>query len=123
MKQTKLTKPFPRYVIMGVLLAVIVIGAVFLWGSKGKDESASATQAISTLPEVQEFRGEVERGGRSTFSVEIGAAPTGDEPYYTVQVFEIFPDHRSTFGWYRYDPKTGSIYRNNIVTDSWELVK
>lgn len=73
------------------------------------NEGKLAVDLVSELPEVREFKKAVEEGGRSKFYVEMAAKPTKDEPYYLIQVFEVFPDHRATFGWYKYYPKTKLI--------------
>lgn len=73
------------------------------------DEAQKAIDAVAKLKEVQDFKKLVEESGRSKFSIEIGALPVKEMPYFLVQVLEIFPDHQTTFAWYRYDPKSGNV--------------
>lgn len=73
------------------------------------DEAQKAIDAVAKIQEVQDFKKLVEESSRSKFSIEIGALPTKNMPYYLVQVFEIFPDHQTTFAWYRYDPKSRKV--------------
>ena len=80
----------------------------------------SALTSVSELAEVVEFKNAVEEGGRSTFHVErenFGAAPQGTT---AVRVFEIFPDHQTTFGRYAVD-ENSKIYRYDGVNDTWVI--
>lgn len=69
---------------------------------------------ISNLPEVKEFRQLVGENNKSTFNVRVAAYPTQDLPYYLIQVYEIFSDHQTTFGWYRYNPATDDLSQENF---------
>ena len=75
-----------------------------------KTQSGDAITQVSQLPEVIEFKNAVEEGGRSTFHVErenFGGAPQGTT---AIRVFEVFPDHQTTFGRYAVD-ENSKIYR------------
>ncbi|MBI2617240.1 hypothetical protein HYW55_03850 [Candidatus Gottesmanbacteria bacterium] len=104
------------------LFATFAIFTLFTAGTSGINQSENGIERVSKLPEVVEFQQAVEEGGRSTFHVDIAKDPTADERFYLIQVFELFPDHRTTFGWYRYNPDEQKIYRNDIVNDTWEEV-
>lgn len=77
---------------------------------------------VALLAEVEEFESAVIKNGRSKFGIWVDSWPTLKNPYYTVQVFETFPDHRTTFNWYRVNQKDGKVYRQNIAKDTWEEV-
>jgi len=84
-----------------------------------KTQSGDAITQVSQLPEVIEFKNAVEEGGRSTFHVErenFGGAPQGTT---AIRVFEVFPDHQTTFGRYAVD-ENSKIYRYDGVNDTWE---
>lgn len=101
-----------------VLLSLFAVGT---WQTGASEQKG--VSLVSSLPEVREFKKAVEEGGRSKFGIAVDHGPSEDEPYYTIQVFEFFPDHRTTFGWFRYDPRSGDVYRQNIALDSWELAE
>lgn len=86
-----------------------------------QNSGEKAIAKVSQLAEAKEFKMLVEENGRSSFAVEIAGQPEKDFPYYLVQVFEIFPDHRTTFGWYRFDPKTEVLWRQKLDGD-WEEI-
>lgn len=77
--------------------------------SVSNDEAQKAIDAVAKLKEVQDFKKLVEENGQSKFDIEVAALPTKETPYYLIQVFEIFPDHQTTFAWYRYEPKSEKV--------------
>ncbi len=123
-KRTKKKSPqMNRVIILAGITILIVIGLlVFRSQKNGEQEGVSL---VSQLSEVAEFKKDVEKNGRSKFAVEVASEPKTDTDlgqYYLIQVFEIFPDHTATFGWYRYDPKTRKLFRSNVALDTWEEV-
>ena len=103
----------------------LMVTLMFVWFVYQKtqfliDENNQSVELVSWLPEVAEFRKEVEENGRSKFGITIDHKVG---PYSIIKVFESFPDHTTTFGWYRYDPKMKKIFRNNIANDTWEEVE
>lgn len=86
-------------------------------------DEVKARSLVEKLTEVQNFKKLVEKAKRSTFGVRIDRTPTTEEPYYVAQVYEMFPDHKTTFNWYRVNPKTWIVERQDLVTDTWEKVK
>ena len=117
-----------------VLLLIFILTGIVLFGIVGllfinqndnvlPDTSNAVVSRVANLPEVQEFQQAVEANGRSTFSITIDSYPTEQEPYYTIQVSEFFPDHRTTFNWYRVDKATDDVSKLDIATDTWEQVE
>jgi len=106
---------------MLIVISVVVFGLVG-WNMMRKNTD-SIVNRVTQLPEVQEFKQAVEENGRSTFMVRIDRMPTDQEPFYSVQVYEIFPDHQTTFNWYRVDKVTNNVSKLDIVTDTWEQVE
>lgn len=72
------------------------------------------------LKEVKDFKILVEKNGRSKFGIVVDHQ---EFPYQVIKVFESFPDHITTFNWYKVDSNTGKIYRQNIPSGKWEEIK
>lgn len=90
----------------------------------GPDENEIKVRSlIEKIPEVQNFRRDVEKSNRSTSGVRIDKNPDTDETYYVVQVYEVFADHTTTFNWYRVHPVSWIVERQNLATDTWEAVQ
>lgn len=90
----------------------------------GPEESElRARSLVEKIGEVRDFKKQVEKSKKSRFAVRIDREPTAAEPYYVAQVYEAFPDHMTTFNWYRVDPKTWGVERQDLATDTWEKVK
>ena len=85
-------------------------------------DEVTARDLVETLGEVQTFKKQVQASGRSTFGVQVDRKSTTNELYYIVQVYEIFPDHMTTFNWYRVNPTTWVVERQDLATDTWEQV-
>ena len=86
-------------------------------------DEIKARNLVEKVAEVIAFKKQVDIGDRSVFTVRIDRSPTIEIPYYVVQVYEIFPDHTTTFNWYRVSPKTWVVERQDLATDTWNAVK
>lgn len=113
-------KVLPVLIVLGLVGVFLLISKNIKIKNQGKNiqaprvgvsnnEAQKAIDAVAKIKKVQDFKKLVEENGRSKFSIAIGASPAKDTPYYLVQVFEIFPDHQTTFAWYRYDPKSKKV--------------
>lgn len=126
-KTKKLTGKSNKLSVVIFLIVTLVFGFfVYQKTQPPIDEGQRGVERVSQLHEVKEFKKAVEEGGRSKFNIDVGAEPTKDEPFYLIQVFEVFPDHRATFEWYRYYPDTGKVFRQFLeraTDDNWDEVK
>lgn len=100
-----------------LLVALLVLTAGAAWMVVQSGHRRYAVQQVTVLPEVQEYFVLVEEGGRSTPGVRLAAQPTRDEPWYLVQVYEIFADHTATFNWYRVDVATGVVTLVDLLAE------
>lgn len=65
--------------------------------------SDQAVQAVNSLPEVKTYFA-------STQNAKIAVDQTQtNNTYWSVQVYESFPDHNATFHWYNVDKTTGAV--------------
>ncbi|MCR4264164.1 MAG: hypothetical protein NUV98_05615 [Candidatus Roizmanbacteria bacterium] len=97
-----------------------MVGSFTITGPDANE--VKARSLVENSSEVQGFKKQVEKSGRSTFGVRVDRTPNEDEPYYVIQVYELFPDHRTTFNWYRVHPTTWVVERQELATDTWEQV-
>lgn len=107
-------------IIVFVFLLVCNVVVLLLWQQLqlGKNKKLN-------LKEVQKFKKEVEKNGRSKFDLTIATEPTREDSFYLIQVSEIFPEHRTTFRWYRYYPDTRKVFTQFLeraTTDNWDEV-
>lgn len=110
-----------------IFLALIPI---FIWFAyQGiqplSDGGKLGVRRVLSLKEVQKFKKEVEENGRSKFDLALAAEPSREDSFYLIQVSEIFPDHRTTFRWYRYYPDTKKVFTQFLeraTTDNWDEV-
>lgn len=116
-KLKRKTPPINRTVIFTSVAILIVLGLLLL--RPQADNGQTNIKLVSQLSEVQDFKKAVEENGRSTFGVTVDHQ---EGQYSVIRVFELFPDHITTFSWYRVDNKTGKVERQDIVTDTWEEV-
>jgi hypothetical protein len=79
-----------------------------------------ALDAVLSLPEVKEFRGALDKGGRSKLGAMIERTPSQRRSYYVIKVYESFPDRIVTFNRYRYTPKSGEIAVLDPVSGMWK---
>ncbi|MCR4263151.1 MAG: hypothetical protein NUV98_00340 [Candidatus Roizmanbacteria bacterium] len=86
------------------------------------DDSDSIVNRVIQLPEVQEFKQAVEENGRSTFYAEVEDFASSDPNSTVIRVFEVFPDHQTTFNRYSINTQ-GTISRYDGVNDRWEVIK
>lgn len=118
-KGVKKKTPKVNRIIIFVSIAIFTLLGLFVFGIKG-DNGQKGINLVLQLQEVQEFKKAVEENGRSKFSI---AVDRQDEPYSVIKVFEAFPDHITTFNWYRVDNKARKIEKLDIATDTWHGVK
>lgn len=107
-----------RAVIIAGVSILIVLG-LFMFRSQ-VDNGQGGINHVSQLAEVQSFKKAVEENGRSKFAITVDRQ---DRSHSVIKVFESFPDHITTFNWYRVDNKTGKIEKLDIATDTWHGVK
>lgn len=107
-----------RAVIFAGVAILMVLGSVLY--SLQVDNGQEEVTLVSQLEEVQEFKKAVEENGRSKFAI---AVDRQDESYSVIKVFESFPDHITTFNWYRVDNQTRKIEKLDIATDTWNEVE
>lgn len=100
-----------------------VIDSFKITGYTEEEQQKKIDKALSKtllLKEVKDFKTLVEKNGESKFGI---AVDHQEFPYQVIKVFESFPDHITTFNWYKVDSNTGKIYRQDIPSDKWEEVK
>lgn len=107
-----------RAVIFTGVTILIVLGFVLF--RPQVDNGQNAIPLISQLSEVQDFKKAVEEHGRSKFGI---AVDHQEGPYSVIKVFESFPDHITTFNWYRVGNKTAKVEKLDIATDTWNEAK
>lgn len=105
------------FIFTGVAM-LIVLGLILF--HPRVDNRQEGINQVSQLVEVQDFKKAVEENGRSKFGI---AVDRQDGTYSVIKVFESFPDHITTFNWYRVVSKTGKIERQDIATDTWSVVE
>lgn len=118
-KGVKKKTPKVNRVTVFVSIAIFTLLGLFVFGLKS-DNGQKGVNLVLQLQEVQEFKKAVEENGRSKFSI---AVDHQDESYSVIKVFESFPDHITTFSWYRVDNKTRKIEKQDILTATWIEVK
>ncbi|MBI2442530.1 MAG: hypothetical protein HYV40_01315 [Candidatus Levybacteria bacterium] len=100
-------------------ITILIISVLFLLRPQ-KNNGQEGVSLVSGLSEVTEFKKAVEESGRSKFGITVDHK---EDVYSIVKVFESFPDHMTTFNWYKVENKTGKVYRQDTATDTWEEVK
>lgn len=112
----KSTSSFQPLFISAVVVFTLISALVFF-----QKKAISHVDTINSLAEVQEFKRAVEENKRSTFYIskeEFATAQSGT----VYRVYEIFPDHQTTFNRYTIDEK-GDILKYNGVLDTWDQVE
>lgn len=79
-----------------------------------------ALGSVMNVVEVKNFQKDVFENNRSTFNIVLDRDPKDTGSYYVIAVFELFPDHRTTFNRYRVSQDDGKIYRYDAVSDGWD---
>ncbi|OGE31170.1 hypothetical protein A3C59_04150 [Candidatus Daviesbacteria bacterium RIFCSPHIGHO2_02_FULL_36_13] len=106
-------------VVIFTLIAIFIVLGFLIFRSQERNEEREIN-AVLQLSEVQDFKKAVEENGKSKFAV---TTDRQEGPYSIIKVFESFPDHITTFNWYKVKGKTGKVFRQDIATDTWEEVK
>jgi|SRR3989344_996518 len=118
-KKNQKNKPFKlkNIITISFIAVFLILGLTPLMSQKESEQNP--LNLVSQLSEVEKFKSDVEENGRSKFGITIDHRK-GE--FTIIKVFESFPDHITTFNWYRVDNKTGKVYRQNLATDTWEEV-
>lgn len=86
------------------------------------DENQKILDSVFGLQEVKDLKKLIDENGRSTLGLFLNEYPTADNPNYTIQVYEEFPDHTATFNWYRVSTN-GEISRQDFSQfDKWDII-
>lgn len=70
-----------------------------------------AYELANKIPAVIELKESVEK-----INIALVEKPTEDSPEYIFKVYEEFPDHITTYGWYSVDAETGEVYDEITLT-------
>lgn len=121
LREKKLKRRFSKLgrTVIFTSVAILIVLGLFMFHSQVGNEQ-ERIKLVSQLAEVQDFNRAVEENGRSKFEI---AVDHQDKSYSVIRVFESFPDHITTFNWYRVDNKTRKIEKQDISTDTWIEVK
>lgn len=93
---------------------------IFGYNVSDNESINKALGSVMNVVEVKSFQKDVFENNRSTFNIAIDRDPKGTGSYYVIAVFELFPDHRTTFNRYRVSQDDGKIYRYDGVNDGWD---
>ena len=100
-----------------------VIDSFKITGYTREEQKKKIDKALSKtllLKEVKDFKTLVEKNGKSKFGIAVDHQELSSQ---VIKVFESFPDHITTFNWYKVDSNTGKIYRQDIPSGKWKEVK
>ncbi|MBI4028889.1 MAG: hypothetical protein HY376_00810 [Candidatus Blackburnbacteria bacterium] len=117
-KKVKRKAPHLNKVVMSLSVAILIALGLFIFRPQ-VDDPQKGINLVSQLQEVQDFKKAVERSGRSKFAI---TTDRQEGHYSIIKVFESFPDHITTFNWYRVDNKSGKTYKHDLGNDTWEEV-
>lgn len=105
-------------IIIFVSVIILIILGLFMFSFK-ENNGPEGIKLVPQLQEVQEFKKAVEENSRSKFGI---TEDHQEGQYSIIKVFESFPDHITTFNWYRVNNKTGKIEKQDIATGTWEEI-
>ena len=87
------------------------------FASDAGEVNLKAMAAVLNLAEVREFQKDVFENSRSKFFIGTEAFGGSD----VITVFEVFPDHRTTYN--RYRMQNDQVSRYDVLEDTWVKVQ